>query len=190
MLNYIWSALMIISIICAAALGRLGEVTSAAIDGAASAITTAITLLGIMCMWSGFMSIAEQSGLVKLFAILLRPLTKWIFPELPKNSKALNSVTMNMTANLLGMSNAATPLGLAAMEELDRENGHSPHASNSICAFVVVNTASFQLIPASIISLRQTFGGGDPYEIIAPVWIASAIALIVGITVAKMMQRN
>ncbi len=190
MMNYIWSGLILISLLVSVFTGKLEATTAAAMTGAADAVTTCISLLGIMCLWTGLAKIAEKSGLVDVFAKVMRPLTKLLFPKLKKDSPALNAIVMNMVANLLGMGNAATPLGLKAMKELDKLNHSSPSASNEMCMFVVINTASLQLIPTTLIALRQTFGSVNPGIIIVPVWIVSICALTVGVLAAKRMQRR
>ncbi len=190
MLNYIWCGMIVLSFAAAIFTGRVEQLTSGAIEGAASAVETCIGLLGSMCLWTGLAKIAENSGLINIFARLLKPVTKVIFPKLRQDSAAMRAIVMNMVANLLGMGNAATPLGIAAMHELNRENKHRSVASNEMCMFVVINTASIQLIPSTIISLRQMYDSSDPSGIIVPVWICSLCAVIVGITAAKIFQRR
>lgn len=180
--------MILISFAVAVFTGRIEETTAAAMEGAGNAIETCIGLLGVMCLWSGLARIAENSGLTSVFAKLLRPVTKIIFPSLKRDSKALNAIVMNMVANLLGMGNAATPLGIAAMKELDRENRHRGTASNEMCMFVVINTASIQLIPSTVISLRQMFGSENPSAIVVPVWICSICAVIMGVLAAKFFE--
>ena len=189
-LNYIWSGMILIAFVVALFCGRVEEVTAAAVDGAGTAIETCIGLLGIMCFWSGLAKIAENSGLTKVFAKVLSPVTKLLFPKLKKESAAMYAIVMNMVANLLGMGNAATPLGISAMKELDRENKHRSTASNEMCMFVVLNTASIQLIPSTVISLRQMFGSKHPSEIVVPVWICSICALFVGVMAAKILEKR
>ncbi|MDR1100923.1 MAG: hypothetical protein LBL34_00970 [Clostridiales bacterium] len=189
MMNYIWAGLILISIVVGTLTGRIDAITNAAIQGAGTAVTTAITLLGIMSLWSGLMNIVQQSGLIKFFATLLQPLTKLIFPKIPQKSPAMNAIVMNMSANLLGMSNAATPLGLLAMNELAKiSNRRLGVASDDMAMFVVINTASIQLIPATIIAIRQAAGSANPYQVIIPIWICSLSALIVGVCAAKFFQ--
>ena len=190
MLNYIWCGMIVISFITALFTGRLDALTQGAMEGATSAVETCIGLLGTMCLWTGIARIAENSGLVSVFARLLRPITRVIFPKLKSDSSAMRAIVMNMVANLLGMGNAATPLGLVAMKELDRENHHSGRASNDMCMLVVINTASIQMIPSTVIALRQMFGSQNPSGIVAPVWICSVFALVVGVLTAKMLQRR
>ncbi len=190
MLNYIWSGMIVVSFVVATFTGRIDAVTAAAMDGAGAAVETCVGLLGTMCLWTGIARIGEDSGLTGVFAKVLRPVTKILFPRLKKDSAALNAIVMNMVANLLGMGNAATPLGIAAMKELDKENKHIPDASNEMCMFVVINTASIQLIPSTVISLRQMFGSQNPSEVVLPVWICSVCALIMGVTAAKILQKR
>lgn len=190
MLNYIWGGMILIAVAVGAVNGRTEAVTAAAMDGAGEAIQISIGLLGIMCFWTGLARIAENSGLNVVFAKILSPLTKILFPKLKKDSAAMKAIVMNMVANLLGMGNAATPLGLVAMKELARENKHSGRASNEMCMFVVVNTASIQLIPSTVIGIRQMFGSQNPSEIIAPVWLCSIFALCVGVMTAKCLERR
>ncbi len=190
MLNYIWSGMILISFAVAIFTGRIEETTAAAMEGAGNAIQTCIGLLGVMCLWSGIAKIAENSGLTSVFAKLLRPVTKVVFPKLKSESAALNAIVLNMVANLFGMGNAATPLGIAAMKELDKENCYRGTASNEMCMFVVINTASIQLIPSTVISLRQMFGSENPSGIVVPVWICSICAVIMGVLAAKVFERR
>lgn len=190
MLNYIWGAMIVISLVTSLFTGRVEETASAAATGAASAIESCISLLGIMCLWTGIAKIGERAGIVSVFSKLIRPLTKIIFPKLKEDSPALSAIVMNIVANLIGMGNAATPLGIKAIKELDKINKEKNKASNEMCMFVVINTASIQLLPATLISLRQSFGSANPGEVIVPVWIVSVCALFVGVCVAKVLERR
>ncbi len=190
MLNYIWCGMIIVSFVVAIFTGKVDSVTNGALEGAAAAVDTCIGLLGSMCLWTGLAKVAENSGLVEIFAKLLRPITKIIFPKLKANSAAIRAIVMNMVANLLGMGNAATPLGIAAMKELDKLNGRKNRASNEMCMFVLINTASIQLIPSTVISLRQMYGSINSTEIVAPVWICSICALTIGVAAAKFFEKR
>lgn len=176
---------LVVSVIC----GRVEQTTAAAVEGASAAIETCISLLGIMCLWTGLAKIGERAGLVKIFAKALQPITRRIFPHIPEDSAAMGSIVMNMVANLFGMGNAATPLGIKAIKELDKLNGGRRTASNEMCMFVVINTASIQLLPTTLISMRQSFGAANPGEVIVPVWVVSICALVVGVTAAKILER-
>ena len=190
MINYIWGGMIIISLITAAFTGRLEAVAAAATDGAKSAVETAISLLGIICLWTGLARIGERAGLIKTFQKLLRPITKALFPKLEPDSPASRAITLNIVANLMGMGNAATPLGINAVKELNKLNRGSKTASDEMCMFIVINTASIQLLPATLISMRQSFGAQNPGEVIVPVWIVSVCALIVGVLVAKALEKR
>lgn len=190
MLNYIWCGMILLSFAVAVFTGKIDAVTNGAMEGAAAAIDTCIGLLGSMCLWTGLAKIAENSGLVEIFAKLLRPITKIIFPKLKSDSMALRAIVMNMVANLLGMGNAATPLGITAMKELDKLNRGKQTASNEMCMLVVINTASIQLIPSTVISLRQMYGSANPTEIVVPVWLCSICSVIMGVAAAKFFEKR
>lgn len=184
MLNYIWSFLVVCSVITSLLLGNTENLSNAFADSAADAIQLLLTLAGVICLWSGLMKIAERSGLNALMARLFAPLLRVLFPHLDKNGAAFEAITMNISANLLGLGNTATPLGLRAMKELHALNGGRDRASDEMVLFVVMNTASLQLLPTTLGALRQSSGSAAPFEILAPVWISSACALSAGLTVA------
>lgn len=190
MLSYIWAGMLIVSYIFAILNNNVAYVTEAALDGAGSAVTMAISLLGIMCFWSGLMEIAKRSGLTEKLSHLLAPLIHLLFPELSPKGAAFSSIVLNMIANLLGLSNAATPLGLKAMTELYKENKSIKTASDAMCMFVVINTASITLIPSTVIALRSAAGSSSPFEIILPTWVSSIIALTVGVIFAKLFSKR
>ncbi len=190
MLNYIWGVMIVISLVTSLFTGRIEQTAAAAAAGAASAIDGCISLLGIMCLWTGIAKIGERAGIISVFSKILRPVTRVIFPKLKDGSPALSAIVMNIVANLLGMGNAATPLGIKAIKELDKLNRGRSTASDEMCMFVVINTASIQLFPATLISLRQSFGSANPGEVIVPVWIVSVCALFVGICIAKIFERR
>ncbi|MBR2499454.1 MAG: nucleoside recognition protein [Clostridia bacterium] len=190
MINYIWASMLILSFIFSIAKGNLSDVNNALLDGASSAVEMAIGLLGMMCFWSGLLEIAKRAGLTEKLSKMLRPLMKLLFPELKENSPAISAMLMNMVANFLGLSNAATPLGLKAMKELDKENKQRKKASHSMCLFVVINTASITLIPTTVIALRAANGSKDPFSVIVPVWICSVISITVGIVISKILAKR
>lgn len=177
MLNYVWSGLVIISVLCSVFLGNTEDLSKALVDSGASSIELIITMAGIICLWTGIMKIAVESGLTSVFAKVFSPLLRPLFPKLDKNSDAFKSISMNISANLLGLGNAATPFGLKAMEQLHTLNNKGDTASNEMVIFVVMNTASLQLLPTTLASLRQSYGSSAPFEIIVPVWISSTCAL-------------
>ncbi len=190
MLNYIWGFMILIAVIAAFFTGRMDAVAAAAMEGAAAGINLVFEMLGVMCFWTGLMEIAQRAGLIRGIARLLRPLTRLLFPRLSPNGDAMEAIVMNISANLLGMSNAATPLGLRAMQMLDQENGGKKRASDAMCMFVLINTASIQLLPTTLILLRQNAGSQSPAEIMVPVWIVSVVALLCGVCSAKILQKR
>ncbi len=190
MLNLIWGCMILLSLIISLFTGQLEQTAAAAVTGAVAGVETCFSLLGILCLWTGLTKIGERAGLVSLMAKLLRPVLRFLFPGLDENSSAGGSIVMNMVANLLGMGNAATPLGIKAMQDLSRLNKNRNTASNAMCMLVVINTASIQLLPTTLISLRQTYGSTAPGEIIVPIWIVSVCALLSGVAMAKFLERR
>lgn len=184
MLNTVWSFIVVLSIICSICLGNSTGLSSAFINSAASAVELIITLAGVICLWSGIMRIASKSGLTELFAKIFSPILRPLFPHLDRNGEAFKYITMNLTANLLGLGNTATPLGLKAMAELQKQNGGRDTAGDEMVIFVVMNTASMQLLPTMLGSLRQSYGSNAPFEIIVPVWLSSGCALAVALIFA------
>lgn len=184
MLNYIWSGLIVLSILCASLLGNTNELSTALLNSGESSIALLLKMAGIMCLWSGIMKIAEESGFTAVIAKIFSPLLRPLFPHLKKDSTAFKSITMNISANILGLGNAATPFGLKAMNELHTLNDRKDTASNEMILFVVMNTASLQILPTTVATLRQSYGSTAPFDIIVPVWISSACALTVALTIA------
>jgi len=189
MLNYIWLGLMAIAIIVGAMNGRLPEVTKAAFDYAKTAVDIAIGLVGIMALWLGIMKIAQEAGIVTLLARAIKPISKRLFPEIPPEHPAIGAMVLNIAANWLGLSNAATPLGLKAMEDLQKLNPIKDTASNAMATFLALNTGSITLIPATIIGVRVTLGSANPTEIIGTTIFASFFATIFAVTGTKLLQR-
>ena len=190
MMNWIWAGLIGVSFVCAICTGRMPELSQAVLDGAENAVTLVISTLGMMCVWTGLMKIAEEGGLTAFLARLLSPLLRRLFPDYAQDSPAARAICMNLTANFLGLGNTATPLGLAAMREMQnaRPDRLSTTANNSMAMFVVLNTASIQLIPTFMGTLRAQYGSAAPFDILPAVWLASVGSLVVGIVFAKLLQ--
>ncbi len=190
-MNYIWCSLIIISIIFGAINGKLQDVVNAMLLSAQNAVTIAISMIGIMAFWLGMVKIAQKSGLVEWFAKITAPILRLIFNELPKNSPAFSNIALNFSANALGLINAATPFGIKAMQDLKEEaikNGENKDAaSNSMCIFLGMNTAGFQLIPASVIAILLSAKAKNPTDIILPALIVTSIAFISAIIIAKIL---
>lgn len=185
MLNYIWLGMLVIGFVMGIINGRVQEVTKAAIDSSQTAIQLSIGLLGVMCLWTGLMNIAEKSGLIRGIARAVRPLMRFLFPEVPKGHPAIGAIVMNLVANLFGLGNAATPLGLKAMSELQKLNKKQDIATNSMSMFLVLNTSVLQLIPATVIAIRSEAGSSNSAEVIGTIWFATLCASIAGITAVK-----
>ncbi len=189
MMGYIWGGMILTAFFFGIINGETEAVAQSVLTGCESAVTLALGLLGLMCFWSGLLEVAKRAGLTEKLARLIRPLTKILFPRLAPDSPAVTAMVMNMTANFLGLSNAATPLGLAAMRELEKINPEKGTATDEMCMFVVINTASITLVPTTIIALRSAAESADPFGIVAPVWICSIVSVTVGVVAAKLMQR-
>lgn len=187
-MNYIFYFLIVASIIIGAINGKLQDVVNSIMDGAELSVKIAFSLIGIMAFWLGMMRIAEKSGIIKFISKLLQPITKFLFNELPENSPAIGDIAMNFTANAFGLANAATPFGIRAMEELQNENKEKKQASNSMCLFLGMNTAGFQLIPTTVLAVLVGIGYKNPIEIIAPTLIVTSIAFVSAILIAKIFQ--
>ena len=189
MLNYLWLALVTLAVLIGAVTGRLPEVTSGAFQSAVTAVMTiALPLVGIMALWLGMMRLAERSGLVQLLARGLRPVLRRLFPDVPVEHPAMGSMLMNMAANMLGLANAATPLGLRAMRDLEKLNRVPGTATNAMCTFLAINTASIQLIPTTAIAILATQHARNPTAIVGTALLASLCATTVGVAIAKWLQ--
>ncbi|HPC37032.1 MAG TPA: nucleoside recognition domain-containing protein [Candidatus Marinimicrobia bacterium] len=188
-MNFIWLGLMLIALIVGALNGRIELVMKAAFDNAAAAVEIALGLIGIMALWLGIMKIAEKGGIIKILSRAIRPIAKFLFPSIPSDHPAIGSMLMNMIANWLGLGNAATPLGLKAMEELQSLNQSKDTATNDMVTFLALNTGTICLIPMTVIAVRAQLGSANPFEIIGTTIISSTCATIAGVTAAKLFQR-
>lgn len=187
LLNYLWAAFILFSVFCAAVTGRIPQISTAVLSGAGNAVTLVIAMTGMMCAWTGLMKIAEKGGIAGALAKALRPAMKYLFPSCRANHTAMQAMSMNMTANMLGLGNAATPLGIAAMKELKKCNP-TDTADNSMAMFVVVNAASLQIIPTFMATLRAQYGSQIPLDVLPAVWITSLGALAAGVVTAKLLE--
>ena len=188
MMNAVLVGMLIFSVVSAAFGGNMEALSAATLSGCGEAVTLVISLTGMLCLWCGLMKIAQQCRLTEAVARLFRPLTRLLFPELPAGSPALQAICMNLSANLLGLGNAATPLGLAAMQELQKLNRQKDTASNAMVTFVVLNTASLQLIPTTCAVLRQQAGSAAPMEILTAVWLSSVAPAAAALTLARLLR--
>lgn len=188
-MNYIFYFLIVISIIIGAINGKLQDVVNAVMSGAELSVKIALSLIGIMAFWLGIMRIAEKSGIINWISKILKPVTKYLFNEIPEDSPAIGDIAMNFSANAFGLSNAATPFGIKAMEELQKENKDKTTASNSMCLFLGMNTAGFQLIPTTVLAVLVGIGYKNPTAIIAPTLLVTFIAFCFAIILSKIFQK-
>ncbi|HVR41499.1 MAG TPA: nucleoside recognition domain-containing protein [Thermoanaerobaculia bacterium] len=190
MLNYIWFALMAIALVVAAINHTAAEVTKGAVESAKTAVEISIGLVGVMTLWLGMMRVAEKAGLVTILGRLLRPVLRVLFPDIPPDHPAAGAIVLSMAANMLGLNNAATPLGIKAMEEMQTLNdGDKETATNSMVMFMSINTASVQLVPAQMIAILVAAGSVAPTSIIGSTLAATAIGTIAAVLVTKLLQR-
>jgi spore maturation protein A len=188
MLNYIWFGLMAIALAVAAFKGTADAVTRGAVESATGAVQIAIGLVGIMTLWLGMMRVAEAAGLVTLVGRALRPVLRWLFPEVPPEHPAAGAIVLALAANMLGLNNAATPLGIKAMEELQELNPDKDTATNGMVTLMAITTAGVQFIPASMIGVLAAAGSTNPTAIIAPTIVATFIGTIAAVIAARLLQ--
>jgi spore maturation protein SpmA len=189
MLNYILLGLILAAVLLGGFTGHLKELTDGAFDSAKTAVTLAIGLAGIMALWLGIMRIAERSGAVRLIARALRPILRLLFPEIPADDPAMGAMVMNIAANMLGLANAATPLGLRAMQRLEKLNPHPGTATNAMCTFLAINTSSVQLIPATAVGILAAANSVNPTAIIGTALAATSCAALAAIVAVKTLER-
>ena len=193
MLNIIWPIFILISFIYGILRGNVDLINQSIFDSATNAVELSITFFGTICLWNGIMKIAQETTFVTKLTKLLKPLVNFLFPESKDNEKVKEEISMNMIANILGLGNAATPLGLKAMKTLQKENPKKDTISNSMAMFIVINTASLQLIPTTVIAIRSSLGSSNPTQIILPVWgvtIAAAISSIIATKIFIAMDKR
>lgn len=185
MLNILWPIFIIISFVYAIFSGNLDNLNKSIFSSVEDAVNLSISLLGTMCLWSGIMEIARQTTFVNKLTIILKPIMKFLFPDIPADSHIYNEISMNIIANILGLGNAATPLGLKAMKSMQEENVNKDVLTNSMATLIVLNTASIQIIPTTVIAIRSSLGSSNPTSIIVPVWIATICAAVCGMLAVK-----
>ena len=184
---WIWTGMAVLSILCGLATGRGELVAAAAVEGAQAAVELCVSIAGMLCLWTGVMEIMRRSGLAEGLSRLLRPVLSALFPQVSGDRWVMDSISANVSANLLGLGNAATPLGIEAVRRMERKSPGT--ASDAMCMLVVCNTASIQLIPTTVASVRAAAGSTAPFDILPAVWLASALSVGVGITACKLFAR-
>lgn len=190
MINIIWFFMIFIGLFLSFLRGNTEAVMTAAINGGVSAVELTIGLIGVICIWSGIMKIAEKSGLTDILGKMLHPVMRLLFPALPAKHPSISAIIMNMASNLLGLSNAATPFGIKAMEEMQKLNSKKERATNSMVIFLVINSACIQLIPATVISIRSAAGSKNPSEIIITTLVSTLAAATVGIISCRLFEKH
>ncbi|MBT2726332.1 spore maturation protein [Bacillus sp. ISL-75] len=185
MVNYIWVFMTVVGFIFALINGTMAEVNKAIFDGAKEAVTLCIGLISVLVFWLGMMRIAEESGLLERLSKLFRPLVKRLFPDVPVSHPAMGYILSNMISNMFGLGNAATPLGIKAMEELKKLNGGKDSASRSMVTFLAINTASITIIPTTVIAIRMNYHSASPTEIVVPTIIATIISALGAILIDR-----
>ncbi len=189
MLNYIWAIMIIVGVVYAIITGNIGNVTNGILESSEETISLCITMLGIMSVWTGLMEIARQCGLIQILTRRLDRLIGWIFCDIPKGHKALEYITTNIVANFLGLGWAATPAGLMAMKEMAKLNKNNPTmASDSMCAFLIINVSSIQLVPITMIAYRNQYGSVNPVSIMLPAILSTCVSTLVAIIFIKIKQ--
>ena len=185
MLNFIWPVFIIISYIYSVFSGHIDDINNSIFDSCKSAVELTITFFGTITLWCGIMKISRDSSLSQKLAKLLSPIIRFLFPDIKKDSSTYNEISLNIVANLLGLGNAATPLGLKAMSSLQEQNPNKNTLSNSMAMLILLNTASLQLIPTTVIAIRSSLNSANPTSIIVPVWLSTICAAIAGVSAVK-----
>jgi spore maturation protein A len=189
MVNVIWLGMIVFGILAAAAGGNIEVVTKAALEGAGSAVKISIGLIAIITFWLGIMKLAEEAGIIAFLSRAIAPLMKFLFPEIPGNHPAMGAIIMNISANVLGLGNAATPMGLIAMQEMQKLNSGDPRtASNSMCTFLALNTSCITIIPTTIIGIRVVHGSDDPTEVVGTTIFATACGMTVAVIADRLFR--
>ena len=190
MLNIIWPLFIIISYSYSIISGNINEINNSIFDSAKSAVELTITFFGTICLWNGIIQITKETTLMKKITKILNPIINFLFPKEKNNSKAKQEMSMNIVANILGLGNAATPLGLNAMQTLQKENPKKDTLTDTMMMFIILNTASLQIIPTTVIAIRSSLHSSNPSKVIVPIWIATICAAIAGVISAKIIIKN
>lgn len=190
MLNIIWPIFIIISFVYAIFSGNIERLNSSIFESAEETVSLCITFLGTICLWNGIMNIAVNTSLIKKLTKFLNPMINFIFPEMKNNKKIKQEISMNVVANILGLGNASTPLGLKAMESMQKENKDKKKLNDSMAMFILINTASLQIIPTTVIAIRSSLGSRNPTQIIMAVWVSTIVAFITAVISGKILMKR
>ena len=190
MMNYIWPIFIICSIIYAILVGNIDVINNNIFDSCKNAVELSITFLGTVCLWTGLMEIVKNTSMIEKLKKMIRPLMKILFPKINRNDIVYEEISMNIIANILGLGNAATPMGLKAMESLEKINKNKGNITSDMMTLIILNTASIQLIPTTVIAIRSSLGANNASNIIVPVWISTICAAIAGIVITKIITKG
>lgn len=190
MLNKIWPIFIIISIVYGILVGKVNEINMSIFNSVDNAVETTIKLAGTICLWNGIIKMIEKTSLINTLKKILKPVLKIIFPDIKEESKEHGEISMNIIANMLGLGNAATPIGINAMKSMHESNKDKAKLSNSMALFIIINTASIQIIPTTVIAIRTALGSSNPTQIIPAVWIATICAATTAILTAKILMKR
>ena len=186
-MTILWTGMVVLSILCGLATGQSAQVAAAAVEGTQAAVELCLSIAGMLCLWTGVMEVMRRSGLAEKLSRLLRPMLRLLFPQVARDRETMDSIAANVSANLLGLGNAATPLGLEAARRMGRRSPGT--ASDAMCMLVVCNTASIQLIPTTVATVRAGAGSAAPFDILPAVWLASGLSVGVGVLACKICAR-
>ena len=187
-LSWVWTGMVAIAIVYSLLTGRVDEAAKGAFDGAGQAVEISIAMAGVLCLWTGVMEVMKQSGLAAGLSRLLSPVLGWLFPSARKDGEAMEAISANVSANVLGLGNAATPMGIRAARRLQQLHGGGPMACRDLSTLLVLNTASVQLVPATLAGLRASLGAPRPFDILPHVWLTSVCALACALVLIKLLQ--
>lgn len=189
-MNYLWPILIIVSFIFSMINGNIENVNNSIFSSVADVVSLTLTLVGNMCLWCGLMKIVRETKIIKVIMKILSPVLRWLYPEAKNNKRAMEAISINTVSNILGIGNAATPAGLKAMEELQKDNPNKKELTNSMIMLIVLNTTSIQLIPTTIIAIRSSLGSSNPTNIIVPIWISTIVGTLVGVICTKILLKR
>lgn len=190
MLNYLWPIFIIISFVFAIISGNIENLNSSIFESIDSVISLSMTLVGTMCLWCGIMEVVKNTSIMSKLTKLLKPVILWLFPDAKYNKEALDNISINVVSNILGLGNAATPAGIKALESLKESSNDKLSLSDSMMMLIVLNTTSIELIPTTVIAIRQSLNSQNPASIIIPIWISTIIGAIVGILSTKFLIKR
>ena len=189
-MNYLWPIIIIISFLFAVISGNIQNLNNSIFSSLSDVVKLSLTLVGNMCLWCGIMKIIQETKIMNYLMKILKPILNWLYPEAKNNKDAMEAISINTVSNILGIGNAATPAGLKAMEELQKDNKNKEELSNAMIMLIVLNTTSIQLIPTTVIAIRSALGAPNPSNIIVPIWISTIAGTLTGVIITKILLRR